>query len=70
MARRHERALRRLERIHAKRLLEEAEKMKKCIEHDACDMIGCDYFARPDSALELMEFVIEILEDELEMPEK
>ena len=65
MGRRTKRERKRLERIHAKRLLEQAERIKACVEHDACDHPDCRYFALPEDVAELIEFAAEILADEL-----
>lgn len=65
MGRRAKRELKRLDRIHRKRLLEQAERIKACVEHDACDHPDCRYFALPEDVSELIEFAAEILADEL-----
>lgn len=61
MGRRAERELKRLGRIHRKRLLIQAEKLKKCLERDACERQDCAYFALPEDVEELVEFACEIL---------
>ena len=65
MGRRAKRELKRLDRIHRKRLLEQAERIRKCVEHDACDHPDCRYFALPEDVAELIEFAAEILAEEL-----
>lgn len=63
MGRRTERELKRLERIHHRRLREQAERIKACAERDACEETGCAYYALPDAAGELAEWVLEILKE-------
>lgn len=65
MGRRAKRELKRLERIHAKRLLKQAERIRQCVQRDACDHPDCQYFALPEDVSELIEFAAEILADEL-----
>ena len=62
MGRRNERELKRLERIHRLRLREQAERIRDCVEHDACEKTECRYYALPDAAAELAEWVIGILD--------
>ena len=64
MSRRVDRERKRLERIHHRRLREQAERIKECVERDACDHPNCRYFPLPDAAAELAEWVLEILDDE------
>lgn len=65
MGRRMERELKRLERIHRKRLREQAERIRACVTRDACERTDCIYFALPEDVTELIEFAAEILADEL-----
>ena len=65
MGRRAKRELKRLDRIHRKRLLEQAERIRQCVERDACDHPDCQYFARPEEVSELIEFACDVLADEL-----
>lgn len=64
MGRRVKRELARLERIHRKRLLEQAERIRKCVQRDACDHPDCQYFALPEDVNELILFAAEILNEE------
>lgn len=61
MSRRTERARKRLERIHAKRLREQAERIMACVQRDACDHPDCMYFALPEDVTELMAFACDVL---------
>ena len=63
MGRRVKRELARLERIHRKRLLEQAERIRACVERDACDHPDCQYFALPEDVNELILFASEILSE-------
>lgn len=65
MGRRAKRELKRLDRIHRKRLLEQAKRIRQCVERDACDHPDCQYFALPEEVSELIEFACDILADEL-----
>ena len=64
MGRRNDRELKRLERIHRKRLREQAERIRACVERDACEKADCRYYALPDAAAELAEWVIGILDED------
>ena len=63
MGRRANRELVRLERIHARRLLEQGERIRQCVERDACEKVDCQYFALPEDVSELIEFATEILSE-------
>lgn len=65
MGRRMERELKRLERIHRKRLREQAERIRSCVTRDACERTDCIYFALPEDVAELIEFAEEILAEDL-----
>ena len=68
MGRRTERELKRLERIHRRRIREQAERIKACVERDACEKQDCIYYALPDAAAELAEWVLDLLDDEEDDP--
>lgn len=57
---------RRLDRIHENRIRKEAERIRECAEHDACDKTDCVYHLRPEEALELANWVLDLLDDEEE----
>ena len=63
MGRRADRELKRLERIHRRRLREQAERIRDCAARDACQEVKCQYFPLPDAAAELAEWVIGILDE-------
>ena len=65
MGRRVKRELARLERIHARRLLAQAERIRQCVERDACEKVDCQYFALPEDVSELIEFAAVILSESL-----
>ena len=65
MSRRVDRAMKRLERIHVKRLTEQAERIRQCVQRDACDHYDCQYFALPEDVAELIEFASAILSEEM-----
>ena len=64
MGRRMDRELKRLERMHRKRLAEQAEKLRTCVRRDACERTDCRYFAVPEDVDELIAFVCDILEED------
>lgn len=70
MGRRVKRELARLERIHRKRLMEQAKRIQECVTRDTCERMDCIYFALPEDVAELIEFAVEILADELPDAEK
>ena len=65
MGRRCDRELKRLERIHRKRLLEQAKRIRECVARDACDHPECQYFALPEDVSELIEFAAALLAENL-----
>lgn len=65
MGRRVKRELARLERIHRRRLLEQAERIRGCVTRDACEKQDCVYFALPEDVAELIEFAAGILAEDL-----
>lgn len=64
MSRRHERALKRLERIHHRRLLEQGERIRECLARDGCKETDCMYFALPENFEELISFACDVLAEE------
>ena len=64
MSRRHERALKRLERIHHRRLLEQGERIRECLARDGCQVTDCMYFALPEDFEELISFACDVLAEE------
>lgn len=64
MSRRIERGLKRLERIHRRRLLEQAERLRVCVTRDACERTDCLYFALPEDVAELVTFAADLLAEE------
>ncbi len=64
MSRRVKRELARLERIHRRRLREQADRLRACVEHDTCERMDCQYFPLTEDVLEILDFVGDILGEE------
>lgn len=65
MSRRVKREKKRLDRIHRRHLLEQADRIRECVQRDACDHPDCQYFALPEDVSELIEFAAEVLAEDL-----
>ena len=53
----------RLERNQKMKMRERTERLRTCLNRDACEQQNCVYYTLPEEVLELLEWVDSILDD-------